>query len=135
MRNPSPSPGTAKLDGAPAPSAPHDACSPGYAGLPARVRLITRGLSCAEVARRTRHNHETVRRFLREGRATARFLAALCEAFAVSGDWLLTGRGHPTAPPGGSRTRPSLKVQTRPLAGAPKRPDPDGHAAPRRPLA
>lgn len=68
-------------------------------GLHARLERLVGGLSNAEVARRTGVHSESVRRYRRGAEPSARFLAAVCEAFGVSGDWLLCGRGEISAGP------------------------------------
>lgn len=73
--------------------APSSKSSAYAAGLAARMAEVCAGLSFSEVARRTEMNRETTRRYMTSGRASAEFLARLCEAFGVSGTWLLTGRG------------------------------------------
>lgn len=58
-----------------------------------RLRWAARGCSVREVARRTRMNPETVRRYMRGSVPTVWFVIEFCRAYGVSADWLLDGIG------------------------------------------
>ena len=68
------------------------------------------GLNFNDLEAHTGVHHETVRRYLRKGEPSFRFLAAFCRAFDVSADWIITGLGsmrlslrrEPSATPGGT---------------------------------
>lgn len=65
------------------------------AALHERVMIAVGTRPFREVARLTRLNPETVRRYMRGQAPKAEFLSRLCSALDVSGDWLLTGRDRP----------------------------------------
>lgn len=67
-------------------------------GLHARLERVFNRMSSAEISRRTGVHAESVRRYRRGAEPSSRFLAAVCEAFEVSGDWLLCGRGEISPP-------------------------------------
>ena len=58
-----------------------------------RIAIAAPGLSFNAIERRTGINHETVRRHLRNGSPSIRFVIAFCKAFDVSADWLIRGLG------------------------------------------
>jgi hypothetical protein len=58
-----------------------------------RLRDVAGEHPLREIGALTRTNPETARRYLLQGRASARFLAAFCVAFEVSLEWMLLGRG------------------------------------------
>lgn len=58
-----------------------------------RLAAIVGQRSSRYVGELTATNHETVRRYLAGHTPSVEFLQALCKAFAVSGEWLLTGKG------------------------------------------
>jgi transcriptional regulator with XRE-family HTH domain len=45
------------------------------------------------LAELTKTNPETVRRYMQGSAPSVEFLSAVCKSLAISGDWLLTGRG------------------------------------------
>jgi transcriptional regulator with XRE-family HTH domain len=49
--------------------------------------------SLRHIAELTGTHHESVRRYMAGQAPSAEFMAALCGALGISGDWLLTGRG------------------------------------------
>lgn len=59
-----------------------------------RIQQITQGMKYSELAEWTGCHRETVRRYTRIGNPSALFLARLCRALGINGDWLLTGRGE-----------------------------------------
>lgn len=63
-----------------------------------RMKIATDMCSLRNVGARVGSNQETVRRHMRGGKPSALFLASLCEAFVLSPEWLLTGKG-PMRPP------------------------------------
>lgn len=62
-------------------------------GLRHRLRVASGVCSLREIGARTGANWETVRRYLKEGKVSGRFLAAFCRAYNVTPDWLLFGEG------------------------------------------
>jgi transcriptional regulator with XRE-family HTH domain len=69
------------------------------ATLAARLEYVCRGMTIAEVARRTGFATQTVRRYLwGQSRPRPEFLSAVCARFGVSGGWLLTGLGAELEP-------------------------------------
>ncbi|MBA4028581.1 MAG: hypothetical protein C0475_05520 [Planctomyces sp.] len=62
---------------------------------------ITQGLSYRRIGQITRHNHETVRRYMTKQVPSVEFVRALCTSLNISADWLLLGRGAVSAPPEG----------------------------------
>ena len=54
----------------------------------------------------TKTHPETVRRYMQGQLPATDFIASLCEALNISGDWLLTGRGRYPSP--GHRSAPTL---------------------------
>ncbi len=68
-----------------------------------RLRDACAGMTCATLARLTRHHPEVVRCYLRGMEPSAAFLARVCEMLNVNGDWLLAGRGSPREDPGSGR--------------------------------
>ena len=67
-------------------------------GIWKRMQEASAGLSAREVARRTRMNGETTRRYLRGSVPTIWFVIEFCRAFGVSSDWLLDGIGPRSRP-------------------------------------
>ena len=63
----------------------------------ARLRMVCESMRIAEVARRTGSHPETVRRYMSGHAASVSFLVRFCEVMDVSADWLLLGRGSPSA--------------------------------------
>jgi hypothetical protein len=61
----------------------------------ARIRAVLRGRSNEAIAAWAGVSAESIRRYLAGDPPPARFLVAMCEHEDISGDWLLTGRGHP----------------------------------------
>lgn len=74
-----------------------------------RVRLWRRLLvvigsgTVLQVAQATGHHRETVRRYVAGQWPSTEFLAAVCRAYNVNGDWLLTGRATAPKPPSRAR--------------------------------
>lgn len=65
----------------------------GTNGLHDRLEAAAGDRTYRDLALMTATNPETVRRYMQGQAPSAEFLAALCGALGVSGDWLLTGRG------------------------------------------
>ncbi len=66
------------------------------AALHSRICKLCRPYAISQVALLTGTNPETARRYLRGlSSPSPEFLAALCEAFDVSADWVLRGIGTP----------------------------------------
>lgn len=57
--------------------------------LASRLRSVFGAISNREIASRTNHNHETVRRFMASGSPSVAFLVEVARAYGVSVDWLL----------------------------------------------
>jgi hypothetical protein len=74
----------------------------------ARARQATGMRSYREVGQATGTPAETARRYLTVGKPTARFVAALCDAFGVSADWILLNRGA-GPPPEAPQPKPDQK--------------------------
>jgi len=68
--------------GAPEPATLHD-----------RICEVVRGLSFRELAEVTGLNAETIRRYVRGADPSVAFVTRLCDAFDLSAEWLLHGRG------------------------------------------
>ncbi len=62
-------------------------------GLGARLQKVLTGHSFAEIARRTKVSAESARRYWHGNPPTVEFLAAVCQEYGVSADWLLCGVG------------------------------------------
>ena len=60
-----------------------------------RLLLVVDNQTVLEIALATGHHRETVRRYVAGQWPSAEFLADVCRAYNVNGDWLLTGRGKP----------------------------------------
>jgi hypothetical protein len=58
-----------------------------------RLRRVLMRYSARQVAQATRHNHETVRRYLLAGTLPAEFLYAVCVVYGVCPRYLLLGIG------------------------------------------
>ena len=58
-----------------------------------RLRLAVQGESCRDVGERTATHPETVRRYLSNGTPSTDFIRNVAEAYGISADWLLCGRG------------------------------------------
>lgn len=58
-----------------------------------RLAAVVGQRSSRSIGDLTGTNHETVRRYLSGNAPSVEFLQALCRAFGVSADWLLTGKG------------------------------------------
>lgn len=58
-----------------------------------RLNRVGGQYSYRELGRLTGVHPETIRRYMQGHAPSAVFLSRLCDAFGVSGDWLLTGRG------------------------------------------
>lgn len=65
----------------------------GSGSLHDRINEVVRGLSFREVADITGLNAETIRRYVRGADPSVAFITRLCEAFDLSAEWLLHGRG------------------------------------------
>src|ERR1051326_6097362 len=63
------------------------------AGFVRRRNQVADGLTIVEVSQKTGYNHETVRRYMRDGLPGAEFLKVFCDAYGVSSDWLLLVKG------------------------------------------
>lgn len=63
-----------------------------------RARQVAGMRSYREVGEATGTAAETVRRYLTGGRPSARFIAALCDAYGVSTDWVLLNHGPGPSP-------------------------------------
>jgi hypothetical protein len=75
-----------------------------------RLREVCKSHSASELAELTGTNYETVRRHLADSTApSSTFLSGLCDALAVSAEWLLCGRGEMYRQ-GRPATRPQDKV-------------------------
>lgn len=61
------------------------------AGIKDRLREGTEHATYAYIARRTRHNPETVRRQLVEGTPSTLLLCRICQAWNLNANWLLFG--------------------------------------------
>ena len=72
-----------------------------YTGAAERARCALTGRSYRQIGLDTNTHPETVRRYLRDGRPCARFLAAICQAYGLNPAWLLLGR-PPVTDPGGT---------------------------------
>ncbi len=59
----------------------------------ARLAACCKGITIADIARLTDCNAETVRRFVRQGKPSAVFLARFCREYRISPDWLILGVG------------------------------------------
>jgi hypothetical protein len=57
--------------------------------LAGRLQSASKGMPVRQVASITGFNHETVRRYLRDGGASPDFLHSFCTNFGVTADWLL----------------------------------------------
>lgn len=73
-----------------------NAASPSPDGVPfqlerltARINRVTNGCSHREVAERTNHNPETVRRYRNGFAPSASFIYEVARSYGVSADWLL----------------------------------------------
>lgn len=62
-------------------------------GLHERISQVVGHRSSRAVAEATGANPESVRRYLGGQAPSIEFLQALCKAFGISGEWMLTGRG------------------------------------------
>lgn len=58
-----------------------------------RLQAAVGEMTYRQLAELTGANAETVRRYMQGQPPAVEFLAAVCRAFGVSGDWLLMGRG------------------------------------------
>lgn len=58
-----------------------------------RIGEVVRGLSFRELAELTGLNAETIRRYVRGAEPSVAFVTNLCDAFELSAEWLLHGRG------------------------------------------
>lgn len=58
-----------------------------------RLSSVVGQRSSRHIGDLTATNHETVRRYLAGSAPSVEFLQAICRAFGVSGEWLLTGKG------------------------------------------
>lgn len=61
--------------------------------LAGRLRTVLTGSSFAEIARKTGVSAESARRYWHGSLPTVEFLAAVCQEYDVSADWLLCGVG------------------------------------------
>ncbi len=68
---------------------------PNRNALAERIRVILKGRSQAELARRTASTGASVNRYLAGTRVPADFCIAMVEQFGVNPHWLLTGKGVP----------------------------------------
>lgn len=70
--------------------------NPSWFGVVDRMVGVIGTLSYREVARRTRFNHETIRRYMNYlSEPGASFIVDFTRAFAVEPKWLLMGTGRP----------------------------------------
>lgn len=58
-----------------------------------RLRLAVQGESCRDIGERTATHPETVRRYLSNGTPSTDFVRNVAEAYGISADWLICGRG------------------------------------------
>jgi hypothetical protein len=59
-----------------------------------RLRDVAGDLTLRELGKETGANHETIRRYLDEGKPSVEFVHSFCKRFSVSSDWLLgVGKG------------------------------------------
>lgn len=58
-----------------------------------RLSSVVGQRSSRHIGDLTGTNHETVRRYLAGSAPSVEFLQAVCKAFGISGEWLLTGKG------------------------------------------
>jgi hypothetical protein len=59
-----------------------------------RLREVAGDLTLRELGKETGANHETIRRYLDDGKPGVEFVHSFCRRFSVSADWLLgVGRG------------------------------------------
>jgi hypothetical protein len=54
-----------------------------------RLREVAGDLTLRELGKETGANHETIRRYLEEGKPSVEFVHSFCRRFSVSADWLL----------------------------------------------
>ena len=93
--------------------------------LAARLRKGASNRSFREIASRTGSNSETVRRYLRDGNPSVRFLARFCLEFRVSADWVLGNapRIKAARPDGAAPTQPTRsrdrEVEVKPALRSP----------------
>lgn len=64
-----------------------------HEALTQRLRSLVGARSFREIGELTDTHPETVRRYLSGQAPSVEFLAAMCRAFSVTGEWLLTGQG------------------------------------------
>lgn len=64
-----------------------------WAAIRRRLHEVFAGLAYRSVGEMTSLHPETVRRYMLSGRPSVEFLTAVCEAFEVSVEWLVFGRG------------------------------------------
>lgn len=67
--------------------------SPAYGSLHERLHRAVGSRTFKSIGAATGTNHETVRRYMNGQAPSADFLAAVCNEYGVSGQWLLTGDG------------------------------------------
>ncbi len=58
-----------------------------------RLRIVAGQRSYRALGEITAQNTETVRRYMQGAAPSIEFVSAMCEKFAVSAEWMLTGRG------------------------------------------
>jgi hypothetical protein len=54
-----------------------------------RLREIAGDYTLRELGKETGANHETIRRYLEDGKPSVEFVHSFCRRFKVSADWLL----------------------------------------------
>ena len=56
-----------------------------------RMLIVTRGMTFNEIAMRTAHHPETVRRYFRGQDPSIRFVQRLCQEYGADANWMLLG--------------------------------------------
>jgi hypothetical protein len=54
-----------------------------------RLREVAGDMTLRELGKETGANHETIRRYLDDGKPGVEFVHSFCKRFSVSADWLL----------------------------------------------